>query len=140
MATRSATTNGPTSSSGILNNTAADVTTLLNNIQSGKIIYASDINTINSLITDWCQHQHTYSDEYGQHTYGGQDPSGYGSGAYTNGTSGYGYISGTTTPISIYGVSAISAGSPIIASDTGVLADGLDQVMGHFHYLTDYTS
>jgi hypothetical protein len=144
-ATQSAVTSRPEASSDTYNFaindvTTSDVTTLLVNIQSGKVIYASDISTINSLINSWCQHYHFVSDEYGVHSYGNQDPDHYGnSGAYTT--------SFTSNPYDQYGnlvlsnsVSVIS-GHAISANDTNGMITSLSSVATlHKHTITDVTS
>jgi hypothetical protein len=120
---------GPTSAS-----LQTTITNKLNLIQSGSIIYATDINDIISTYNSFLTHFHQISDLYGIFNFGDGLGSPYsGSGNFEADSS-----SAATYPSS--SITTISTNDTILVSKHNQMASAINGIQGHNHTWDDRTS
>jgi hypothetical protein len=125
-------------------NWATYISRLQTNMQSGKLIYASDIALLNQLVSDMAGHYHTYTDYY---QVGGSMPAGATAAGFGNLDSAHGQNTNnytTTENSSGPGVGSASAspssGGQITAAFYNSMASIVNGLRSHSHTITDQTS
>jgi hypothetical protein len=115
-------------------NAASRVTALLAKIQTGKIIYAADINAIDALVSEWSNHTHVYTDTYGIHNFGNTNAAGYAGGA------GSSESKTTDKPYGAANYTASTRSGKILASHQSSMAAEVSALSSHYHYIDDRQS
>ena len=132
MATRSVTTSGINGGYNVAASQGV-IDTLKVNMASGKVIYASDINSLISLWNSFNGHTHGISDLYGIKNFGNTNPSGYS----TNGN----YENDTTDAANLSAdISGVGQGSLVYAAKVNELVTAFRGRGNHSHTWADRTS
>lgn len=132
MATRSVTTSGINGGYNVAASQGV-IDTLKVNMASGKVIYASDINSLISLWNSFNGHTHGISDLYGIKNFGNTNPSGYS----TNGN----YENDTTDAANLSAdISGVGQGSLVYAAKVNELVTAFSGRGNHSHTWADRTS
>jgi hypothetical protein len=118
-------------------NTYTYIYNLRASIASGNTIYASDLNTIATLINNMNGHYHGYGDAYQLATYGagyGQNP---GAGDRTN---YYERKSTNSIDASINTGTSTAANTDITAARHNELRNAINELRSHYHGINDRTA
>lgn len=109
------------------------INTMLTNIVSGRIIYASDVSDLVNVYNTWITHYHTAEDLRGIDTTGNLPV--YGTGTYTLSTS-LAVTGGSTAPVP----AGVAANQPITAAGINQLVSIVNAIRSHTHDITDAVS
>lgn len=101
---------------------------LRDQIASGQLIDAADINSLITLINAWVGHTHTYDDAYQLATFG------------NNGDRADYYEDKTTQNSGVSTMNGVSAGDLIAATKHNEMKDRCNSLRGHDHTINDRTS
>jgi hypothetical protein len=116
---------------------ASDIATLRANIQTGKVIYRSDINLIVTLINNMLGHYHTYDDYQQAATYG----RGYGDNPGAGDRTLYSASVTTGTPTNFpSALGAIPANTTVQAAAINVGLAAIRAMGNHSHPIVDQTT
>jgi hypothetical protein len=121
----------------------ATIDSLKVNMQSGKIIYRSDMVSLVNLWNSWASHSHSITDRYGIANYGNTNPPGYSStGSNENDTSNGPTFTtaGGSTLVGVGGLTAPAVNAVISHSLINAMANSFQNGLNHYHGWDDRSS